>query len=256
MNSSRRGVALVMVLWILVILGSVGATVARGARTSTALASNARARSVARYAAESGVVHALASIELALVSRDSGERNAYLNTLESEPRDSVSLGDARFQWAVVDPSARLDVNAAPIANLTALLSRVGDPGRAAETARAIRRWIERGPVTLGDNNPTAARFVTPVRSLDGLREIPGVDVELLERAAPWLTVDGDGTVNRTTAPAAVLDAAFGETTSAPNRLLLVARGWLSGHALTHEIQAVYAISNGTLVLVSWRERTL
>ncbi len=256
MKPTRRGVALVLVLWIVVILGGVGAAVVGGARTSTALASNARARVVARYAAESGITHAVSEIETRLRAVDSLSSGAYLNTLESTSRDSVALGDARFLWTVSDPSARLDVNAAPVANLTQLLSQVGDPGRAAATARAIRRWIERSvPVNAGAG-PTAARFVTPLRSLDELRDIPGTDTTLLTRAAPWLTIDGDGSVNTTTAPAAVRAAAFGDTRTSPSRLVLIARGWHSGHALTHEIQAVYAISNATLVLVTWRERDL
>ncbi|MGH7525756.1 MAG: general secretion pathway protein GspK, partial [Gemmatimonadales bacterium] len=42
----------------------------------------------------------------------------------------------------------------------------------------------------------------------------------------------------------------------PSRLLLVSRGWLPGHPLTHEIQAAYAVVGQRLVLQSWRERDL
>ena len=37
-------------------------------------------------------------------------------------------------------------------------------------------------------------------------------------------------------------------------LILIARGWQSGSPLTHEIQAVYAISGTSLVLAHWREQ--
>ena len=40
----------------------------------------------------------------------------------------------------------------------------------------------------------------------------------------------------------------------PSRLLVVSRGWLGGHPLSHEIQGVYAITGGELVLLHWRER--
>jgi type II secretory pathway component PulK len=43
---------------------------------------------------------------------------------------------------------------------------------------------------------------------------------------------------------------------APSRLLLVSRGWLLGHSLTHEIQASYAVVGQRLVLQAWRERDL
>jgi len=42
----------------------------------------------------------------------------------------------------------------------------------------------------------------------------------------------------------------------PSRLLLTSRGWVSGHPLTHEIQAVYAVTRRQLTLQSWRERDL
>ena len=42
----------------------------------------------------------------------------------------------------------------------------------------------------------------------------------------------------------------------PSRVLVISRGWLRGHSLTHEIQAVYAIAGNRLTLVRWRERDL
>jgi hypothetical protein len=42
----------------------------------------------------------------------------------------------------------------------------------------------------------------------------------------------------------------------PGRLLIVSRGWQDGHPLTHEVQAVYAVTGGRLVLQAWQERDL
>lgn len=258
----RRGVALVLVLWLLVILGGIGAAVQAGTRTTTSLAANARAAASARHAAESGVVLAVSRIERTLAGiPDSLGRASFLNGLEGAPRNEVSLGDARLAVVIADPTTRLDVNAAPAANLATLLAYFTDVGRATETARAIRAWIERRPAATTDGvlqseGGSPPRFVTPLRSLEELRSIPGVDADALERAAPWLTTDGDGTVNRRMASDTVLAAAFGEARDEPSRLLVVARGWRDGHPLTHEIQAVYAISGTTLVLVTWRERVL
>ncbi len=244
----RRGVALVLVLWLVVILGVVGTGVMRATRDSTQLAANARARVVARYAAESGIEATVASIDDSLrVLADSTRRRAFLNALEpgSGARDSVSVGDGRFLVAIVDASARLDVNAAPAENLARLLGWFADPGRARVLAEAIRRRVE------GDG-----RTATPLTSLEALRTLPGADARVLQLAAPYLTVDGDGTVNRAAASDTVLSAAFGELRDGPSRLVVVARGWMRGHPLTHEIQGVYAIASDRLVLVHWRERTL
>lgn len=250
----RRGVALILVLWILVLLGGIAASVLAGARTSSSLAANARARVLARYAAESGVEATRAAIEAALAAAlDTSSLGAYLNSLEGERPQPERLGDQVFQVAVIDPGARLDVNAAPARNLALLLGGFTDIGRAEASARAIRAHIERDD---GPPGSPASPTVTPVRSLEELALLPGVDGQALRRAAPFLTVDGDGTINGATAPAPVRAAAFGEMRHTPSRLTIIARGWRDAHPLTHEIQAVFAISNGRLVLVTWRERVL
>lgn len=247
----RDGVALVLVLWLLVILGAIGAAVVSGTRTSISLASNARARVVARYAAESGVEATVAEIEREISSRSGSDRSEWLNELESSYAvgDSTTLGSARFAVTVVDPGTRLDVNRAPAEKLAILFARFVDIGRANETAGAIRSYVERG-----ENGLMLGPITRTIRSLEELRGLAGVDSAALERAAPYLTVDGDGTINTVTAPPPVLAAASGELRSEPSRLLIISRGWLGAHPLTHEIQAVYAISTNDLVLVNWREQ--
>lgn len=251
MLRSRRGVALVLVLWILVILGAIGAAVISGTRTSVSLASNARARVAARYAAESGIQATVVRIEREISSRSASERSEWLNALEMSyaTGDSTLLGPVRFAVAVIDPGARLDVNRAPAEKLATLFARFTDVARASEMARAIRSYVERG-----EEEGTRGPITRTLRSLQELRELSGVDSVALERAAPYLTVDGDGTVNASTASAPVMAAAFGELTTEPKRLVIVSRGWLTGHPLTHEIQAVYAISANDLVLTNWREQ--
>jgi hypothetical protein len=44
--------------------------------------------------------------------------------------------------------------------------------------------------------------------------------------------------------------------TAPSRLLVISRGWQQGSPLTHEIQAVYAVTAAQLVLQAWQERDL
>ena len=51
-------------------------------------------------------------------------------------------------------------------------------------------------------------------------------------------------------------AAGGSVQDEPSRVIVVSRGWLRGHSLTHEIQAVYAIAGNQLTLVRWTERDL
>lgn len=256
----RRGVALALVLWLVVLLGTLAAAVVSATRDGTGAAANLRARAVARYAAESGVVAAVHEVDAALArfGADATTRRAYLNGLEaaSARAEADTLGDARFQTAIVDASARLDVNLADADALAALLARVGSPAEARTAAEAVRAWTGAPGLESGDIARTASSPRRALRTLDDLARIPGVPAALARAAAPFLTVDGDGQVNAAAASEAVRSAARGALIEEPTRLVFVSRGWRDGHPLTHEIQAVYAVRGARLAFVRWRERDL
>jgi type II secretory pathway component PulK len=175
--------------------------------------------------------------------------------------------------AVIDISSRLDVNAASADGLASLFSSYVAAGDARVMAERIVAHV-RGDGERPDSMSRAsaaqdslvrallgrargpARLRHPVESLEELVTIAGIDPAVLARLTPLLTVDGDATVNRRSAPPSVLQAATGSVTEAPTRLLVVARGWQLGHPLTHEVQAVYDVGNQTVRLIRWRERTL
>ena len=257
MSSTRRGVALILVLWIIVILGGISAAVVRSARMSTGIAANARAEVIARAAAESGIEALVAAIEDTLSQlADPADRKEWLNALAIRASDdSVALGDGRFVVRIVDVSARLDVNAATPAALQVFFSQFTDHGEAATIAAAIRARIDSGG-SRASGAAAAAIGVSPLRSLDELGLTGIVPEAILARAAPYLTVDGDGVINSRTTSDTVLVAATGELRDEPSRLLLISRGWVSGHPFTSEIQAVYAITGNRLVFSHWRERSL
>jgi hypothetical protein len=142
------------------------------------------------------------------------------------------------------------VNAATQSALQIFFSQFTDPGEAATIAAAIRARIDSGSAI-----STSFLRTTPLRSLDELTAA-GVPERILARSVQYLTVDGDGSINARTASDTVLVAATGELRDEPGRLLLISRGWLSGHPLTSEIQAVYAITGNRLVFSHWRERSL
>ena len=252
-----------LVLWLIVVLGTISTAVVLGMRQSAAMSANARARVAARYAAESGVAAATVAVEQALGSRpDTAGRQAYLNHLDVAlpRRGETAIGDATFAVTLIDVSARLDVNGASEEALGRFFSQF-DPSEAPGTAQAIRRYIDGRAVTAtpgsqSSSGGSALVAARPLRSLDELERVPGVGLGLVRAAAPYLTVDGDGKINRATASDTVLMAAGGSVQDEPSRILVVSRGWLRGHTLTHEIQAVYAIAGTQLTLVRWRERDL
>lgn len=259
----ERGFTLMLVLWLIVVLGTIGTTIVLATREATALSGNARARLFGRYAAESGVAATTAEIEAALTTRgDTVDRQEYLNQLETTVgrRGDTDLGDAAFGVTIIDVSARVDVGSANEESLTRIFS-LFDASAARSTAVAIRRYIDREAVTAGLGSQSmsggsALVAARQLRSLDELEQIPGVSLGLLRAAAPYLTVDGDGKINRRTASDTVMVAATGSLQDEPSRVLVISRGWLRGHSLTHEIQAVYAIAGNQLTLVRWRERDL
>ncbi len=245
-----------LVLWMMVAVGAICSAVVAATRSTTRIASNYRAVVVARYAAESGVTVAVAALEDSLATLDDLEaRHAYLNHLDLALGDHAqfALGDARVAIALIDVSSRLDVNLADATSLATLFSFFTNPVEAESAARAVRAFINGH--TMAEPEPWF-QAVRPLLSLDELAYIPGVPRELAERAAPFLTVDGDFTINRATASDTVLAATGGELRDEPSRILVVSRGWLDRHPLTHEVQAVYAVSDRELKLVRWRERNL
>jgi general secretion pathway protein K len=291
----RRGVALVVVLGLLVVLGALAAEVARAVRLEAHSVAALRARTVARYAAESGIVLAEQRIRALLDSATAApDRIAALNDLGNRlaPLREVAMGPARFGVTVADLNARLDLNRSDTTSLRNLLARFTDGVRAGRIAAAIRE--------------------APLARLAELSAIPGMDPQLALAVAPYVTVWGDGAVNVNSAPEEVLSSipglgeagartlldrrkggerftSFGDlrlgagrgaarssgddvetalggapepavpaarldAVMMPTRLLVVSRGWQTGHPLTHEIQAVYAIAGSTLKLLVLQER--
>ena len=169
-------------------------------------------------------------------------RQQVLNALATQDAPVTSLGAQRFQVAVVDVSARVDVNTAPEEALVRLFAAAAGPARARATAHAIVTHTRR-----------EAADARPLTALDELRQIPGVDSATIAQALPYLTVDGDGRINRLAAPAIVRASAAGELQDEPSRLLLIARGWHDGHPLTHELQVVVAVQGDLLAVVRTRE---
>ncbi|MEO7996719.1 MAG: hypothetical protein ABI852_04695 [Gemmatimonadaceae bacterium] len=283
-TKQRRGVALLLVLWLVVLLAMVTMAASTAARSSGALVSARRAEATSRSMSESGIAAGVASINdslRALVS-DSVKRDAYLNALDAGINNGASaigraksdtIVDGAFTVALVDVSARLDVNNASEESLSKFLSAFTNAADAAQVARRIADRVRGANIpndsarvaqlsrdsvvrSLLGQTETVAPARHPFESLDELLQIEGLDEKLLEQMVPLLTVDGDATVNKHSAPRAVLAVASGTQTEAPTRLLIVSRGWQLGNPLTHEIQAVYDVSANGLRLVRWRERTL
>jgi general secretion pathway protein K len=303
----RRGVALMLVLWLTVVVGAVAAAAATTMRAEMNAVSNLRAQAVGRYAAESGLAVATARIDSLLTAASTPEAWADLfQRLDARlGLQETAVGQARFAVAVTDVSARLDVNLATHAMLTALLAQFADRRQAERAVAAIEDWKDGDDMTR-PNGAEVDAYVSagspfvptnrPIRRLEELSRIAGIGDSLAAAVVPYLTVYGDGRININTAAEPVLASLPGMTPAAaralvsrreagevftsaapvmeqvgqnyfttayfinryaipiPSRLLIVSRGWMHGHPLTREIQAVYQVEGNRLRLQAWQER--
>lgn len=243
----RTGVALLLVLWLIVVLGAIGGSIAASVRERLGVATNLRDRAVARAMAESGIVAESEEIGATLARLDAGPARArYLNALTASAPTQFTLGDGAFQVAVADVNARLDVNLAGEESLSQFFAQFTNAVSAHDIAREVR---ERTGASTRQGT-----IATPLQSIDALGDLPSFDARIATAVAALVTVDGDGNVNMTHAPLAVRHAAAGQVVDAPTRVMLVSRGARSGSSLMDEIEAVYAIQGSQLALVRWRER--
>jgi general secretion pathway protein K len=298
-----------LVLWLIVVISAIAASVTAATRVDAGVAVNVRARVAGRYAAESGLVLASARLDTLLkgVTReDAPYLFKNLNEQLGNLRD-VSVGDAQFTVAVEDLGGRLDLNEASDDMMSRFLAQFIDQREARLAALSMLDWKDAGNIgglrgsEAASYERASSRFRPtnrPIRRVEELSRMLHVGDSLLYRITPYITVQGDRRININTAPETVLVALPGLTketarmlvarrragevftsvnvlyellgrrfagsafflrqraATVPSRLLVVSRGWLVGHSLTHEIQAVYSIEGDHLVLRAWQERDL
>lgn len=308
-SGERRGVALMLVLWLIVVVSAIAAAATAAARTDAGVVTNIRARAAARYAAESGIVLASARLDSLLRATSRQDMPFLSRDLDAHLADlrDVQLGQARFGIAVEDLSARLDLNEASEEVLINLFAQFTGGREARLAVLSMLDWSDAGDsrglrgAEAGAYERAGSRFRPtnrPIRRIEELGRMIHVGDSLLWRVAPYVTVQGGRTININAAPETVLAAIPGltkegaralidrrragevftsvnslsellggrfaesayyirqRTTTYPTRLLVVSRGWLVGHALTHEIRAVYDVEKGGVALLAWQERDL
>jgi general secretion pathway protein K len=306
---SERGVALMLVLWLIVVLAAVAAAAVSTVRRQSDVVVNLRAAAQARAAAESGVVVAVEELQAAFAaSVDLTDLPRVYPAVRNglDRMGEQALGDAWFQVAVVDLNARIDLNQADEGTLAAFLGTFVGESEARSLTDALLDWRDPDGVPRPRGAEaeayaaTGSGFVPPNRPLRRLEELPrivGFTDDIATAIAPYVTVWGDGRLNVNTAPERVLSAfpgigAQGASTvlgqrgeqgvgsvialrdrlsqgggavpplvGVPQRLLVVSRGWVEGHPLTHETQVVFQVqgvapgSPADLLVVAWEERS-
>jgi type II secretory pathway component PulK len=163
---SRRGFALIAVLWVVTLLAAVLVTADRELSQGARASANRLLLTRGRWAAEA--CGALAQARWTEAHRSRG--------------DTVALGrGTRCVWSLEDPDLRVDLNAASRVILARLMIAVGErPDSAAAWAERIAR----------------RRDASPYESVAELADVAPVPAEVLT----MLTVEGDGRVSASARP--------------------------------------------------------
>lgn len=211
----QRGIALVVVLWVVALLGLMAVSQTAAVRTETRVVGNELEAATARAGAFAGLQLAMAEL-----ARPLSERGWHPDgTLYS-----VTYGALELQVALSDEAGKVDLNAAPAPLLDALLAA----GGVAEDERpaavdAILDWRDRDDLPRvhgaeAEAYRQAGRDYAPrngaFQSLEELVLVLGFDAQRYHALREGITIySGNGGVNPSLAPPVVLQALAGVSAS-------------------------------------------
>jgi len=209
----QRGMALIIVLWLIVLLGVIAAGHASNVHSETRLAMQHIESAKARTLAEAGIQRAIVSLLL----RNSGPAWPVNGT----PRQLV-IDDRKVTVAIRDATGLVDLNAADAGLLGALIATTGDdPSQQAKLVDAILDWRDSDNLTHLHGAEDDAYRVTGLAwtardaafsTVDELRYVFGMTAERFAAVLPYVTVhSGRGTLNLEYAPPFLINALRGQT---------------------------------------------
>lgn len=215
---SERGVALMLVLWLIVVLAAVAAAAVSTVRRQSDVVVSLRAAAQSRAAAESGVVVAVEELGAAFsaITDFADLPRVYPAVVDRLERlGEQALGEARFQVVVVDLNSRIDLNNADEVTLVAFFGTFVGEGEARALCDALIDWRDPDAVPRPRGAEADAYAASgsgfappnrPLRRLEELTQIVGFTEGIAADIAPYVTVWGDGRLNVNTAPERVLAA--------------------------------------------------
>lgn len=223
---SRRGVALVLVMWLLVLLVAMAGTFVGISRGEYRQGVYARNSAQARYAAETAIdlaVHRMLDPEPAMRFMPDGRIYRF------------AIGDGKVALRVLDESARIDLNVADATTLARLFAAEALPEADAEAlADAVLDWRDTDDLIqlhgaedkeYEDAGLPYGAKDNPFESVDELQQVLGMTPELFARVRPYLTVYTASATRPDFASAPVLLALALDPTEVQRFLTERARWW-------------------------------
>lgn len=204
----QRGVAFILVLWVIAMLSIVLGSFAMIARTENLQARHLFDTTRARYAAEAGLNLAV----YALRKHDPAQRWI----ADGRPY-TFMFGEAEIEVQITDDSGKIDINVAQVEILERLFVSSGvDEDTAIRLAAAVEDWRDPDDLTTlhGAEQPEyAAAGLSygpsnePFITVSELQQVLGMTYDIYERIEPGLTIySGRGDPNAAFAPLEVLAA--------------------------------------------------
>ena len=215
----QRGLALIMVLWLIVLLGVIAGGHVKNVHTETLLASRQVKSAIAYALADAGVQHAI----LQLLIRDPAQQWPVNGTIMK-----IDFNGSEIFVAVRDASGLIDLNNANTGLLNALLAAANvDVSLQQEIVGAILDWRDADNLTHLHGAEDADYRATgrPWSARDGafscveeLRYVLGMTQQLFDDLAPFLTVySGQSGIDLEFAPPFLITALTGQDIEAVAR---------------------------------------
>ncbi len=224
--SDERGIALVLVLWVLVLLALLSAAFLASTQSEMAIVRARIDAARAEAIADGGVHWAAARILEASFAGDDAAASAVFAGSE----ENVELGQGIAHVRIQDVGGLVDLNGADKTLLAGLIAAVGgDPETARQLADRIVDFRDRDdrpePSGAEDADYRAAGLAydakdAPFERVDEVRQVLGMPPALAARLLPYLTVhSASHGVDPRTAPAGVLAALPGLGQAVQERVL-------------------------------------
>jgi len=212
LGKTNRGIALVIVLWMLVLMTVIAAAISAAQRTEVSLARGQISMAEGRAMAAAGVNYAISQI-------------AAVDSEDAWVADGVSrdwqFKDSDMSISVTEESGRIDINSAQFGLLKGLFAAIGlDVAVQDELAGSIIDWRDSDNLHQQSGAEDADYRAAGIEygAKDGqfddvseLRLVKGLSREIFEKIRPAVTVDSRRkSVNRLYASPLVLAAMEGE----------------------------------------------
>ncbi len=191
MNTVRaRGVALILVMWLLVLLTGLVSVFALSARTEAMQSRSLERSATARYAAEAGIEVAMLRIQ---------DPDALQHWMPDGRSNQFDFDGYRIDVRVLDETGKVDLNLAPPELLVGLMLAVGfDPIKADRLSAAILDWRDPDDLLSSGSGAEDPQYEDaerpygakdrPFETVTELQQVLGFDADSYRALAPYVTV--------------------------------------------------------------------